>query len=801
MVCRVDLHVHSKYSDRPSEWILRRIGAPECHTEPKAVYEIARRRGMRFVTITDHNCIQGALEIAHLPDVFVGNEITTYFPEDGCKVHVLVWDINERQFEEIQRLRENIYELRDYLWSGLIPHSCAHPLYSINDRLTVEHFEKLILLFNVFETMNGARNQRGNDLVNAVLKELTQPLIGELEDRYRITPIGEQPWVKGFTGGSDDHSGIFLAKGFTECPDSESYREYLDHVFRRCSVSGGLHGTPLNLAHSLYSIGYQYYRNRFLSSSKNDGEVLLKVLGEVFGREQFQSGLGGKASHYVRRISGRREKPAETELKHLISGEMRLLAREWLKDDHVADPKRCEELNRQTFDLACRISNSLLFQFSKRFVKKLSNGSVFGSLEALSALTPVALGVAPYVFSFAHQNRDKRFLSEVCARFFGVRPEASQRPKKAWFTDTLEEVNGVTTLVQKMCGQAERRQHELTLISFSDTKPDYPGRVQNFKPVGQFTLPENKMVTLSFPPILEVLEFCEREQFTELIISTPGLAGLAALAAGKMMGTRMIGIYHTDLPQYIRYHTEDEVLEGSTWRYLCWFYEQMDLVFVPSRVYRQQLIERGFDPTKLRHFPHGTDIDAFHPRHRQPDFWEKYGRNGGPKVIYVGRVAKEKDLDILIDVYGQLAQRRPDCTLAVIGDGPFLPLMKERLPYPNIVFTGFLLGQELSQAYASSDVFAFPSTTDTFGNVVLEAMASGLPVVVSDKGGPKEIVQNGRTGLVAKGRDAPDLLRGIEMLIDDQELRSRMAKNCRSYAEKHSWENIYHNFWNSLETS
>jgi len=98
--------------------------------------------------------------------------------------------------------------------------------------------------------------------------------------------------------------------------------------------------------------------------------------------------------------------------------------------------------------------------------------------------------------------------------------------------------------------------------------------------------------------------------------------------------------------------------------------------------------------------------------------------------------------------------------------------------------------------YASSDLFVFPSTTDTFGNVVLEAMASGLPVVVSDKGGPKEIVQHGRTGLVTRARDATDLLTGIERLLDDSALRQQMSAYCRSYAEKQSWERIYLNFWN-----
>jgi glycosyltransferase involved in cell wall biosynthesis len=755
---------------------------------------------MRFVTITDHNSIQGALEIAHLPNAFMGTEITTYFPEDGCKIHVLAWNITERQFEDIQRARENIYELRDYLWNQRIAHSCAHALYSINDRLTVEHYEKLILLFNVFETTNGSRNQRGNILAMAVLGNLSEQQLQELAERHRIPPRGEQPWVKGFTGGSDDHSGVFIAKGYTECPDSQTGSEFLEHVIHRRSLSGGLHGTPLSLAHGLYGIGYQYYRSRFFPTSKNDSDLIMKVLGEIFGKEQLGTGLTRTVSHYARKISSRQETQAEATLRQWVSSEMKSLAEQWLKDDHVADPKRHEQLNRQTFEWACKVSNSLLFQFSKRFMKKLSKGSIFGSLEAMSALGPVALAVAPYIFSFAHQNRDKQLLFQVGTRFFGIRPELAQRPKKAWFTDTLTEVNGVTTLVFKMCREALKHEHDLTLISFADKKPDYPGKVQNFKPVGQFALPENKTVTLAFPPVLDVTEYCEREQFTELIVSTPGLAGLAALAAGKTLGTRLVGIYHTDLPQYIRYYTEDEAMEAATWSYLRWFYEQMELVFVPSRVYRQQLIDQGFDPKRLRLFPHGTDIDAFHPRHRSPAFWDKFGGNGGPKVVYVGRVAKEKDLDILIDVYRQLARLRPDCTLAVVGDGPFLSCMRERLPYPNVVFTGMLQGQELSQAYASSDVFVFPSTTDTFGNVILEAMASGLPVVVSDKGGPKEIVQNGRTGLVTKGRSVTELLQGIEWLIENHDRRREMATNCRSYAEKCSWERIYINFWNSLET-
>jgi len=797
MASKVDLHVHSKFSDRPTEWILRRIGSPECYTEPTTIYETAKRRGMQFVTISDHNCIQGALEIAHHEDAFIGNEITTYFPEDGCKIHVLAWKITELQFEVIQQLRENIYDLRDYLWQSEIAHACAHPLYSINDRLTLDHFEKLLVLFNAFETMNGGRNRRGNELVSAILESLDRQQLAEMADRLQVRPCGDTPWIKGFTGGSDDHSGVFIAKGYTVCPNSTSSGAFLNHVLQRRSVSGGLDGTPLSFAHSLYSIGYQYYRDRFLKSPTGSGDLVMRTMGEIFGKEQTQLCLKDKVVRYAKRITRRPQKPSEVEFKQIISTEMaKLFGEDWLRDDFADDFALFEALNRRTFELSSRISNQLFFQFTKKFVKRLSKGSIFGSIEALSALGPALLGIAPYLFSYAHQSRDKQFLSEVGKRFFEVKPEIEQKAKKAWFTDTLTEVNGVTTLVHEMCRLAREHEHDLTLISFSGRPPEGHGRIQHFKPVGQFRLPENDTVTLAFPPFLEILDYCDREQFTELIISTLGLAGLAALLAGKLLNLRMVGIYHTDLPQYIRYYTEDDVMETATWKYLRWFYEQMDLIYVPSRYYRQQLRERDFESTKLRLIPHGTDIEAFHPRHRIPDWWHRFGGNGGPKITYVGRVAKEKDLDVLIEVYDTLALRRPECSFAVVGDGPYLQTMKERLIRPNIIFTGFLFGEELSQAYASSDVFVFPSTTDTFGNVVLEAMASGVPVIVSDRGGPKEIVQHGRTGLVTKARNAAEVLEGVERLIDNPSMRLEMATHARSYAEKQSWERIYLNFWN-----
>jgi hypothetical protein len=267
MQTKVDLHVHSKYSDRPSEWLLRRIGAPESFVEPSHIYARARERGMRFVTVSDHNRVDGALDIAHLPGTFISSEITTYFPEDGCKIHCLVSGISEAQFRDIQQVRDNIYEFQSYLRREDIVYSVAHPLFRVNDQLTIEHLEKLILLFNRFEGINGTRDPRACELSTLVLSHLTPEMIFEMSDRHDLAPWGDEPWKKTFTGGSDDHSGVYIASAYTVTPEAETVEQFLDHLRAGDHLMSGSSGTSLRLAHSFYHIAYGYYKSRLLGGS------------------------------------------------------------------------------------------------------------------------------------------------------------------------------------------------------------------------------------------------------------------------------------------------------------------------------------------------------------------------------------------------------------------------------------------------------------------------------------------------------------------------------------------------------
>jgi predicted metal-dependent phosphoesterase TrpH len=168
--CRIDLHLHSRASTDTGSWFLTQAVMPESFTEPEAAYATAKRRGMDLVTLTDHNTIAGALEIAHHFDVLIGVEATAEFPEDRVPVHVLVWGLDEARWADVDRLRGNLYELVDYAAGAGLPHALAHPLHRVGGELTADHLERCLLLFRLWEGRNGARPREGNEVAARIAR-------------------------------------------------------------------------------------------------------------------------------------------------------------------------------------------------------------------------------------------------------------------------------------------------------------------------------------------------------------------------------------------------------------------------------------------------------------------------------------------------------------------------------------------------------------------------------------------------------------------------------------------------------
>jgi glycosyltransferase involved in cell wall biosynthesis len=271
------------------------------------------------------------------------------------------------------------------------------------------------------------------------------------------------------------------------------------------------------------------------------------------------------------------------------------------------------------------------------------------------------------------------------------------------------------------------------------------------------------------------------------------------MAVARILQLPLWGTYHTALPQYAQYLTEDPMIVQLMWKYMVWFYNQMDLVFVPSRSTAEELQQRGVNGDKLRIFPRGVDLQLFHPTKRNGFLESRFQVRNETKLLYVGRVSKEKNLEILVRVFKSLIQDYSGIHLVVVGDGHYLEEMQQELAGTPCTFTGYLQGEDLAAAYASCDLFLFPSTTDTFGNVVLEAQASGIPVIVTDCGGPQENLIPGKTGLVIRGDSAESLLRAIQSLLAEPERLKNMGLTARCYMEERSFDAAFQDTWRLFE--
>ncbi len=753
---------------------------------------------MDFVTISDHNEIRGALELkAKYPnEAFLSEEITTYFSENGCEIHILAWDFTEEQHREIQDIRGDIQELAVYLQQQKILHAVAHPFYQNNARLTLDQFEKLILMFKHFEGLNGARDAILSSLAVDICRHLTPEVITHLADRHNMSPLVEKPHIKFFTGGSDDHSSVFIARAHTVTPQVQSYKEFLQKVREGHCGFDGKAGSALTFSHSLYNIAYLYYSDKLKRGSKSGHELMVKVFENfVGGQNPTKFTFGERLRYVVRKATTKRKTPEELDLS-LSAQFSKLFREENFKGRLTEEATQDEEVEIRSFKIASRLVNKLSAIFIQKLIRKLFEGNILDCLQAISALGPIVLGAAPYLVAFKHHTKDRKLMIDASLRFLSSAPPEFTVQKRAWFTDTLQDVNGVSHTIHKISEIARQHGKEVQIItSKSRIQPaDLP--IHNFTPINEFKLPEYEELELSFPPFLDIVEYCWREKFTDIVISTPGPMGLAGIITAKLLGLKASGIYHTDFPQYVRILTHDEKMGSLTWKYMEWFYGMLDLIYVPSEAYRLMLLDHGFPSEKLKMMSRGIDCDTFSPQKRDPRFWEMFGSNGQVKFLYAGRISREKDLDILVDAYLRLHKDHPQTLLSFVGDGPYLADLKKQIPRGSAIYTGFLSGEALARAYASADVFVFPSSTDTFGNVVLEAQASGLPAIVSDQGGPRELIKHGETGFVTRAKDTDALFEAMHRLVIDSSLRQQMSEAARQHMMKRSWKKAFEDFWN-----
>jgi glycosyltransferase involved in cell wall biosynthesis/predicted metal-dependent phosphoesterase TrpH len=734
VVMRADLHCHSTASQRSKLGVQRALGLPECATPPQEVLELALARGMDFVTITDHDTIEGVLEIAGDPRVFSSVELTCWFREEPQAVHVLCLGITPAQFADLEAISNCVESVAEYLHEHEITCALAHPFYAVEAPLTPRHRRRLAQLFGAWEVRNGAR-----------AKELNLPAFVYVET-HGGTGVG----------GSDDHAGVDIGRTWTETPRADTPAEFLSHIRAGRAHAGGDQGSAAKWAHAAMALAVRSL-DRGGDEDRLDPATVLRMVERVMSEGEARRGPG--PSH-----------PAD-----LAPQDARALLRAWLDAvelghlnsvDLLAAMQDDDFRHRDLFRRARRAHERKLARAVDDIVAGVGAHGVAGLAAGATQLFDACVAAIPYAPAAAFLGKEK---SKLAGR------EGEGEPRRvALVADGVGGMHGVTHTLQELRHRGVPG-FEVEVVS-TDAIAD-----RRLGAVADVEIPFYAGLKVGVPSLPTIVEALAEGRYDLVHLCTPGPAGVAALLTARVMDLPVLGSYHTELAAYAGLRSADPALEAVAQGAMSMFYSQCSVVLSPSEASDAVLGTLGIAADRVGRWDRGVDVARFSPDRRVPGAF-----GDGINVLYAGRLTREKGADLLADAFLAARERDPRLHLVLAGGGPEEELLRARLG-EHATFLGWLEGDALADAYASADLFLFASRTDTFGQVLLEAQASGLPVVAVAEGGPCSIVADGVTGLLVPA-DATALADAVVALASDPDARARLAGAARVAVAERTWE-------------
>ncbi|QEC47817.1 glycosyltransferase [Baekduia soli] len=726
---RADLHCHSTASELSRLGVQRALGLPECATPPQEVLELALARGMDFVTITDHDTIDGVLEIAGDPRVFVSAELTCSFREEPQAVHVLCLGITPDEFAHLQERSDCVESVADHLAENEITAALAHPFYAVGAPLTPRHRRRLARLFPIWETRNGAR-----------ARELNAPAAVYIETHGGIG-----------VGGSDDHAGVDIGRTFTETPPAHDVATFLAHVRAGRATARGDQGSAAKWAHAAMALAVRTHGAA--AGEPVSAATVLRMVRRVMTEADARTGAIGADL-----------RPADA------AG----LLRAWLEAVELGDLSPRELLAVMQAD---DFHHSVLFRRARRtherrlaravdaLAARVARDGAAGLATGAAAVFDACVAAIPYAPAAAFLGREK---SRLAAR-------DGDPQRVALVADGVGAMHGVTHTL------AELRHRGVPGFEVEVVCTDHIAD-RRLSAVADVEVPFYTGLQVGVPSLPAIVEALAEGRYDLVHVCSPGPAGLAALLIARVMDVPVVGSYHTELAAYAGLRSGDPGLEALAGTALAAFYGQCAVVLSPSEASDAVLDGLGVAADRVGRWDRGVDTERFGP-HR---------RSAGPRpggrvtVLYAGRLTREKGADLLADAFLAARAHDPRLHLVLAGDGPEAGVLADRLG-AHATLLGWLEGDDLARAYADADLFVFPSRTDTFGQTLLEAQASGLPVVAVAEGGPCCIVADGVTGLL-RPADTAALAEAVRGLAADPARRRALGEAARAAVHERTWD-------------
>jgi glycosyltransferase involved in cell wall biosynthesis/predicted metal-dependent phosphoesterase TrpH len=783
---RVDMHCHSTASQISKLGVQRAVGLPECATPPEEVYELAKRRGMDFVTITDHDTIDGALTIAERPDVFVSEELTAHFRGEPQAVHVLCYGIDTEDHEWLQANSHDVELCAMYLHDREIACALAHPYYAVGAPLTRRHRRRLAELFDVWETRNGSRAHA-----------LNRPAAMYVSTRDGIG-----------IGGSDDHAGVDVGRTWTEAPAAATPAEFLAHMRAGRVEAKGKQGSAAKWTHAAIALAARSLWSdddgARTTPAAPDPRRVLRMAQRLLSEGDVRHGAtGGDLTPQDARCLLRAWLVA-VELDHLDTltgtGERGLIS--YMQQDGFSH----SELYRK----ACRLHERKLRAAVEHALRaatgaactqagdpSIAEGARPGQPSVATAAAGIfesCIAAIPYAPATAFLAKEQAKLDE--------RDQDGEPPRIAIVADGIGSTHGVTRTIEEIRSRGVPG-YEIEVVA---TDPHVDRRLSA---VAEFDVPFYPGLRIGVPSLSAAVQTLTESAFDAIHVCSPGPAGIVGALLAKALGLPLIGSYHTELTAYAQLRSERADLASAMELTVGAFYNACDLVLSPSPASDAALTRIGLGAERILRWDRGVDTSRFDPGLRSDDLRESWMGLGACStaspntphsseptrsrascspvyVLYAGRITREKGVDLLVDAF--LAAHASDERLRLVlaGDGPERRRVAERLG-ELATFLGWLHGDELARAYASADLFLFSSQTDTFGQVILEAQASGVPVIAVDAGGPATLIEHRATGLLCEPR-AGALADALLELAGSPLLHERISLAAQSAVRERTWE-------------
>lgn len=374
--------------------------------------------------------------------------------------------------------------------------------------------------------------------------------------------------------------------------------------------------------------------------------------------------------------------------------------------------------------------------------------------------------------------------------------------KVAFFADILErEVDGASRTMYQLIDRIPKDKFEFMFFSGSIPKTELKNKITK---VPSLMIPFNSSYKIAFPYFRNVsLVKAMREFNPDVIhIATPSWLGFFALNYANNNEIPVLSIYHTHFISYIKYYFKSfpfmisamELFAAKKYRD---FYNKCNIVYTPTHQMINELKYTGVSTTFLKLWQRGLDTTLFNAEKKDDEFMRKITGNNKPCVLFASRLVWEKNLETLFNIYDKVEAEHLDVNFIVAGTGVAEENARQRMK--NAFFLGHIDHHTLSKVYASSEILVFPSVSETYGNVVIEAMASGCVPVIAKGGGSQSLVENGTTGFLCKPNSASEYVENIKMILQKPELKAKMQQAGYQYTSKLSWENLAMEYFNDIE--